>query len=802
LDKPGVEKIAADPPIFFQCGPGRCKGGPKFECEHGYRGALCAECSKGQFYWNGQCGTDCKDIEPQGVVTVFGILGVILVWIILNKSAGGIFECLDVGVSYMQIMSTIFTFNTQYGDHSSPYSDLVSICNIVNLNVDFVSPSCLISSGVWKYAYGYYILLLIPLIPWLISAALTGAALAWSRTLGQKQEVFGVHLGFMCANTEQVKNYGFACMKQSIPFLGVVYNNVCLLAFYAFSCFTLRDGTSVMTAAPLIVCWESDEHRAMVGISIVALIVYVFGLPAVTLATTTYARKKDMLRDLTTLKTVGLFYREYEPEYYWWDFAFLVRRFALCLCAVVFSQNPYAQSGIAVLVITTAMIMQFVCRPYWDKRVNSLDCLCCLSILLQCLASLYFSDPDFVSRSDAAALDTILVIVMSLCLSGTLALFVVVLVEMRFRSSAIRTMSKGIAELVLLMQKELTNKQAAFIRVLEDSLEEEGQVLKGDSVVRLPLLQKAVMAALHDGASTTWSPSPNAIGALLCVLKMVNGDDDVHSHFLSDKMRESVAGDDGVPISMLRAFVGQAAGSMSTPTRNAVSNRLAKAGPSVLGATLTVARNVSRRLTATVSETHTDAQSPPTKEYGWRQQKVVFVIKKICWEIGNSFSALEFRRWMKTHRDSETRLANMFNLSAWLAEVIPDHSSVGAYSNSAEAMLYKQTAQHVPNMIMMSAFGGPEIAETMRHFMGHFEMAEHALSKEDRAVLDSVHPKDQGPFLYWLTHKASDNQRQVLGSLLADLKQADYSKINASLQGSTWITGIGYNKAQAAIAES
>ena len=115
----------------------------------------------------------------------------------------------------------------------------------------------------------------------------------------------------------------------------------------------------------------------------------------------------------------------------------------------------------------------------------------------------------------------------------------------------------------------------------------------------------------------------------------------------------------------LRAFVGQSASSMTTPTRRGVSNRLANAGPSVVGATLTVARNVSRRLS--VKETHADAQSPPTKGYGWDQQKVEFVITKICWEIGNSFSPLEFRRWMKTHKDSETRLANMFNLSAWCA---------------------------------------------------------------------------------------------------------------------------------------
>jgi hypothetical protein len=88
-DARGISTIPSDPPIFVQCGQGRCKGGPRFECEHGYRGTACAECSSGQFYWNGKCDTDCKDIEPQGAVTVFGIIGVIIVWIVLNKSAGG-----------------------------------------------------------------------------------------------------------------------------------------------------------------------------------------------------------------------------------------------------------------------------------------------------------------------------------------------------------------------------------------------------------------------------------------------------------------------------------------------------------------------------------------------------------------------------------------------------------------------------------------------------------------------------------------------------------------------------------------
>ena len=72
----------------------------------------------------------------------------------------------------------------------------------------------------------------------------------------------------------------------------------------------LRDGSSVVSSAPGIVCY-TDEHNTLMGVAVLALIVYVVGLPAVTLGTTTYARYKDKLRDPIWLDTIGLFYREY-----------------------------------------------------------------------------------------------------------------------------------------------------------------------------------------------------------------------------------------------------------------------------------------------------------------------------------------------------------------------------------------------------------------------------------------------------------------------------------------------------------
>ena len=92
LDAPGLDELPVEPPYFLPCLAGRCQGGPGFECNKGYTGILCSECEREQFYWNANCDTSCEDISPRGVTTVIGIIAVIIVWLILNKSAGGMYE--------------------------------------------------------------------------------------------------------------------------------------------------------------------------------------------------------------------------------------------------------------------------------------------------------------------------------------------------------------------------------------------------------------------------------------------------------------------------------------------------------------------------------------------------------------------------------------------------------------------------------------------------------------------------------------------------------------------------------------
>ena len=181
--------------------------------------------------------------------------------------------------------------------------------DLINLDVDYVSPSCLTPSGKWTYSDSYYTLLVIPFIPFFFVGTLGLLAKGWAKYI-KRDSIYGLRLSFMCVTDMQVRRYFLGLVNAAIPFLGIVYNNICIKSFNAFSCQTLRSGVVVMRAAPSIVCYE-PEHNALVGIAILALVVYVFGVPAVTLGVVAYARSKDLLRHPDWLRSVGFFFTWY-----------------------------------------------------------------------------------------------------------------------------------------------------------------------------------------------------------------------------------------------------------------------------------------------------------------------------------------------------------------------------------------------------------------------------------------------------------------------------------------------------------
>lgn len=156
-------------------------------------------------------------------------------------------------------------------------------------------------------------MLLLPLAPFIFTGISTGFAWLWSKYV-RRRTVLNVRLAFMCQNSEQVWAHFLSWLASSLPFLNITYNGLCWRAFTTFGCMVLRDGTTlVLKAAPEVLCWESDEHRAMVGIAIVAIIFYVIGIPLGFFLGLRRARAQDKLRDETFLEICGYLYMKYGP---------------------------------------------------------------------------------------------------------------------------------------------------------------------------------------------------------------------------------------------------------------------------------------------------------------------------------------------------------------------------------------------------------------------------------------------------------------------------------------------------------
>jgi hypothetical protein len=134
----------------------------------------------------------------------------------------------------------------------------------------------------------------LPLLPLAIGVGFTLLAWAWSSVTVLRSHTSvnlanrSWRLGFMCKDSTQVYEYFLTWMEFGVPFLNIVYNSLCTKCFDAFSCFQLADGTLALNVAPDLACWDSAEHRAMVGVAILGLLIYVLGIPAYVLSTMLY----------------------------------------------------------------------------------------------------------------------------------------------------------------------------------------------------------------------------------------------------------------------------------------------------------------------------------------------------------------------------------------------------------------------------------------------------------------------------------------------------------------------------------
>ena len=209
--------------------------------------------------------------------------------------------------------------------------------------------------------------------------------------------------------------------------------------------------------------------------------------------------------------------------------------------------------GVAVGVISVATICQLA-APYWDWRVSVLDFFCCFSITFNCVAVVYynnaaFADPNvfYHEAQGAERLDSILVAVNAINIALIAGLFVLTLIETKFRDTSVRKLSRTIAHLAVRVQRGIIENRDGFFKALN-----MGTAIDDADEIAFEDFAKAAAVCHADSSS---APSREALHSLFYILKLVQGDENHHSMFLSPAMRKTLAAaNTGVRKSLVSAW--------------------------------------------------------------------------------------------------------------------------------------------------------------------------------------------------------------------------------------------------------
>ena len=188
--------------------------------------------------------------------------------------------------------------------------------------------------------------------------------------------------GFMVESTHDIDDLFDAMLEVCLPFLSIMYIGLVKTSLFPFFCKPVVDGTTLLAIAPAITCWDNNEHYALVAVGVVAIVLYVIGIPLSIFTVLLHGVRHDCLSDPRWLNVLGYYYKKYKTEYWYWELVILLRRFSFSFVSVTLQKEAYVQCGIGCVLCLSAMLAQFTCRPFIEDGLNSLDCLCTFSVLL------------------------------------------------------------------------------------------------------------------------------------------------------------------------------------------------------------------------------------------------------------------------------------------------------------------------------------------------------------------------------------------------------------------------------------
>jgi len=359
-----------DPLSVFKCSnEERCPGGDPGSCALNTEGIACAKCVEGHYPSAAEC-LKCADIET--TTLMFPIIPIVLVPVILSLMYWFFRDMPDKWESPANSISALcFILLNHY--------QIISMASVANLQLP---PIVFDTFKVWSYSedaislfkmgcvsgfgnfQGKFLVTMSGPIVLAVLAALTfggsqavaqftkiGVAMDWSRLLN-------VYLSIV---------YAF-------------FTGIASTSFSLFKCQANPNGKDTLLRDLSVICNE-DDWNSMVGVGVVAIVVYVGGCLAL-FGSVIYVAPSSF-NDKGFQKRWKFLFIKYRLDTYWWGLAFLAKGVLLNIGPVLFTRAPaqlYWMMATA-MVYLGSMAIFFPWRTRASNIFDSIVHLICIMII-------------------------------------------------------------------------------------------------------------------------------------------------------------------------------------------------------------------------------------------------------------------------------------------------------------------------------------------------------------------------------------------------------------------------------------
>ena len=367
------------PEVIYPCmNPLACTEGSYNQtnnCAHNYEGTLCAVCIPGYKLKGSYNCSKCPKYWLSWLIVIISgvlILGFIAFMVYsniknLNKSKSELALLLKILVNYCQtvvVLASIdlkwpssilylFDFSTAVGESSSQVLTLT--CSGVKSDYSGLVTETL-TTGIFPFIVIFFVFLV-----WGIVSALK-----------RSFRYLKVHFISTC-----------------VVIVLLMHTSVSNTILSLFSCKKIN-GEYWNTSDYNLKCFESQHIEGLLYVGVPGVLIWCLSVPSFMFLG--LFRQRKQLEQEDTLVRFKTFYAGYKPEFYYWEFLIITRKFFIRVIAILLISSGIAIQGLGIMVILILSLSVHInYKPYEKVSINKLEQYCILTLILYVCGGIIFS---------------------------------------------------------------------------------------------------------------------------------------------------------------------------------------------------------------------------------------------------------------------------------------------------------------------------------------------------------------------------------------------------------------------------